>query len=309
MKQSREIKSAVITGPTGMIGAALCKELLNDKVTVFAVCNPESRRKNVLPQGVKIVECGLNELRKLPKIIQGKADAFFHLAWAKTTGAGRNDLPTQIDNIRYTVDAVRAAGQLGCSVFIGAGSQAECGRVSGLIQPQTPCFPENGYGMAKLCAGEMSRLECKKFGIAHIWGRILSVYGPGDGLSTMISSVILKLLSREVPALTAGEQLWDYLYVEDAARAFRLLSERGEDGKIYPIGSGRARKLREFISILRDAIDPGLPLGFGEIPYGANQVMHLQADISSLQEDTGFVPQVDFEAGIRSTIESIKGSE
>lgn len=86
-----------------------------------------------------------------------QADAFFHLAWAHTIGAGRNDMPAQIENIRYTIDAVRTAAAMGCRVFVGTGSQAEYGRVDGVLRADTPTNPENGYGMAKLCAGQMSR--------------------------------------------------------------------------------------------------------------------------------------------------------
>ena len=57
---------------------------------------------------------------------------------------------------------------------------------------------------------------------------------------------------------------------------------------------------------LRDAIDPALPLGLGEVPYGPLQVMHLQADTSALQEDTGWRPATPFEEGIRETIEWVR---
>ena len=72
---------------------------------------------------------------------------------------------------------------------------------------------------------------------------------------------------------------------------------------VYPLGSGKARPLREYIEIMRDAIDPSLKLGFGEIPYAPLQVMHLQADITDLEQDTGFRPSVAFETGIQDTIE------
>lgn len=304
----RSIKSAVVTGPTGAIGTALCRELAEHGIRVYAVCRPGSPRAAALPQHENIVpvSCDVAQLAHLPEQIPGGADAFYHFAWAHTIGPGRNDMPAQIQNIRYTLDAVQAAGKLGCQVFIGAGSQAEYGRVEGMLTPDTPCFPENGYGMAKLCAGQMSRVECRKLGIHHIWPRILSVYGPGDGSATMISGVIRQLLEGKKPALTEGIQKWDYLYSGDAALAFRLLALHGVDGKIYPVGGGEARPLREYVQILRDAIDPQLELGFGEIPYGPLQVMYLQSDISSLQEDTGFVPQVSFETGIRMTIDSLK---
>jgi len=157
----RQIKTAVITGPTGAIGTALCRELAASGIRVYAVCRPDSPRCAAIPKHelIQTVACDLSELAKLPRLIPNGADAFYHFAWAKTTGTGRNDMPAQIDNIRYTIDAVDAANALGCQVFVGAGSQAEYGRVEGVLQPQTPCFPENGYGMAKLCAGQMSRVQ------------------------------------------------------------------------------------------------------------------------------------------------------
>ena len=298
----RHIQSAVVTGPTGAVGTALCKLLAEEQIKVYAVVHPESKRAEHLKtiDGVRIIPCDAAELSQLSDI---EADAFFHLAWAKTTGQGRNDMPAQIDNIRYTIDAVHAASRLGCKVFVGAGSQAEYGRVDHALTPDTPCFPENGYGMAKLCAGQMSRIECEKLGIDHIWPRILSVYGPYDGENAMIPQVIRKLLSGEKPALTAGEQIWDYLYAGDAAEALYRLALMGKAGRIYPLGSGHAQPLRAYIEALRDAVDPSLPLGFGEVSYGEKQVMHLEADIDALQRDTGFEPETDFAVGIRNTID------
>ena len=303
----RNIRAAVVTGPTGAIGQALLHLLCREGVFVYAVVRPGSPRAARITEGpsMKKVECDLSELAKLPVLIPS-ADAFFHLAWEKTTGEGRNDMQAQVQNIRTSLDAVSAAGKLGARVFIGAGSQAEYGRVSGVLTPDTPCSPENGYGMAKLCAGEMTRMECAKLGIDHIWMRILSVYGPYDGAGSMIMSTAEKLLDKEKPALTKGEQQWDYLYSGDAAEAFRLAALYGKNGKIYTLGSGKARPLRSYVEEMRDAVDPCLPLGFGEIPYSPQQVMHLSADISALAEDTGFTPCTEFSDGIRKTLEYIQ---
>ena len=81
-----------------------------------------------------------------------------------------------------------------------------------------------------------------------------------------------------------------------------LYAERGRDGAVYCLGSGQARPLREYIYEIRDAIDPALPLGIGELAYYPNQVMHLEADISALRADTGFAPRYSFREGIRETI-------
>lgn len=308
-KIERNIQTAVVTGPTGAIGIALCEKLLRENVTVYAVCRPGSSRIKDLPKAaaLHVVECDAKELATLPQKMEGvSVDAFFHFAWAHTIGQGRNDMPAQIENIQSTIDAVRAAKALGCQVFLGAGSQAEYGRVEGLLKSDTPAFPENGYGMAKLCAGQMSRVEAKALGIDHVWVRILSVYGPHDGPMTMISGTIRKLLAGERPALTAGIQRWDYLYAGDAADAFYLAACHGRNGAVYPLGSGQALPLKDYIIQMRDAIDPALPLGLGEVPYGPLQVMHLQADISALQADTGFAPKTPFAEGIRKTIDWVK---
>lgn len=307
--RNRSIRTAVVTGPTGAIGHALCERLLAENCEVFAVVHPCSTRAETLPRQPRLhrVVCDGAQYDGLPRLI-GSADVFFHLAWAGTTGAGREDMPLQIQNIHSTIQAVRGAAELGCRMFVGAGSQAEYGRVSGLLHPDTPVRPETGYGMAKLCAGQMSRRECSRLGMDHVWARVLSVYGPCDGPNSVISSTIRQLLAGECPALTPGEQLWDFLYAADAADAFWRMALYGRDGGIYPVGSGKAEALRCCLEVLRDEIDPSMPLGFGRRPYGENQIMHLQADIGPLQQDTGFVPRTQFRDGIRETIQWIRRS-
>ena len=298
------MKRAIITGPTGSIGIALIQELIFQDIEVIAVCRPGSRRISNLPQHEKVtnVECDLSNLGKLAEMGIPTCDVFYHFGWDGTFGNSRNNMYGQLHNIQYTLDAVEVAEKLGCKVFVGAGSQAEYGRVEGKLTAETPAFPENGYGIAKLCAGNMSRIACEQKGIKHIWTRILSIYGPYDGENTMIMSTIAKLLKEEIPELTKGEQQWDYLYSKDAGYAMYLIGEKGVHGKIYCIGSGKAKPLAEYVKVLRDEINPELELGFGQMPYAEKQVMYLCADIKELSEDTGFAPRYSFEDGIKETI-------
>lgn len=297
------MKRAVITGPTGAIGIALISELIRRGIEVTAVVRPDSKRKDRIPVSplVRIAECDLSQLAILPEIID-KADVFYHFGWDGTFGNSRNNMHGQNLNVKYALDAVEAAEKLGCKTFIGAGSQAEYGRFEGCLKADTPAFPENGYGIAKLCAGQMTRILCEQKGIQHIWTRILSIYGPFDGAGTMVMSTIVKLLQGEKPSCTLGEQMWDYLYSEDAALAMVLLAEKGVGGKTYCIGSGTARPLREYIEAIRNTAAPEAEIGFGEIPYHEKQVMYLCADISELTEDTGFVPRFTFQEGIVKTV-------
>ncbi len=302
------MKRAVITGPTGAIGIALIKELIRNNIEVYAVCRPGSKRIARIPvdEKVKVIECALCDIKNLPSRIDKKTDVFYHFAWDGTFGESRNDMELQNNNVKFALQSVKAAKELGCTKFVGAGSQAEYGRVEGVLRPDTPAFPENGYGIAKLCAGQMTRILCGQLGIEHVWTRILSIYGPYDGENTMIMSTIRELLKGGKPALTAGEQMWDYLYSDDVAKAFRMIGEKGKNGATYCLGSGKARPLKEYVEILRDSIDSTLPLGMGERPYGDKQVMYLCADIENLTRDTGFVPETEFGEGIIKTIEYVK---
>ena len=80
------------------------------------------------------------------------------------------------------------------------------------------------------------------------------------------------------------------------------LALKGKDGGVYCLGSGEPRKLAEYIEKIRDKIAPDATLGLGDIPYAEGQVMYLCADISELQEDTGYTPSTSFEDGIAKTI-------
>ncbi len=306
--ENKKKKSAWITGASGMLGLALTKYLLQQDVEVTAVIRENSSKKAIFPEheNLRLVECNLEHLADYIPREGETCDWFFHFAWAGTTGADRNNMYLQNCNIRYTLDAVHLAKKLGAELFLGAGSQAEYGRVEGMLRGDTPAYPENGYGMAKLCAGEMTRVLCKELSMRHIWMRILSVYGPYNVENSMVISGIRKLLAGERPSYTKGEQLWDYLYVEDAAKAFYLAAVSGKDGAIYPLGSGQAVPLAEYIQKIRDAVDPHLEIGLGEVSYSENQVMHLQADISALTKDTGFLPEYSFEEGIRETVAYVK---
>ncbi len=302
------MRRIVINGATSMIGINLIHYILKEDVEVLAIIRKNSSKKNLLPRNdkVKIVECDLEDLNSL-NICESKSyDDFVHLAWKGTIGEERNDVYIQSKNIEYTLDAVKLAKGLGCNSFIGAGSQAEYGRVEGMLKPETPTNPENAYGMAKLCAGNLSRVLANSLGMRHIWTRILSVYGPYNDERTMIMSSIREMLNGLSPKYTKAEQQWDYLYVEDLVRAIYLIIQKGKENSIYCIGSGEKRPLLEYIQEIRNQINPNIELKIGAREYELNQVMNLCADITNLAKDTGFKPEISFKEGIKRTIEWYK---
>lgn len=302
------MRKTVITGPTGAIGHALINKLLENDVEVYAICRPNSVRNKTLPKNsmLHIIECDLSELRSTGKVLPKDCDVFYHLGWSGTFGDARNNMELQIKNISYTLDAVELAHKCGCKVFVGAGSQAEYGRVNSKLTPNTPCFPENGYGMAKLCAGQMSRVKAQCCGMKHIWARILSIYGEGDGIKTLIYTAIQNMLEGKRFSMTLGEQLWDYLYSEDLAEAMLAMSDHGQDGSVYVVGCGQAMPLKKYVEIIRDNIDRNLEIGLGDRDYNKDQVMYLEADISTLTRDTGWLPKTSFDEGIKKLIVNVQ---
>lgn len=301
----------VITGPTGAIGMALIKQCIAEGRKVLAICHHGSKRINQIPNDllVRVVEADLAEYANLDitDICTGEYEVFMHLAWNGTVGDSRNNMALQADNIQYALDAVELAERLGCKTFIGAGSQAEYGRVNEPLRPDTPTFPENGYGIAKLAAGQMTRIRCEQLGLKHIWTRILSVYGPYDGENSMIMSALRKMLNNEETHFTAGDQIWDYLYSVDAAEMLLYLAQKGESKKIYLLGDGAASQLKEFIMKMYKQTGCKARLGIGDIPYNANAVMYLCVAKEHLINFGK--ARKNFENGIDETIRYIKSKE
>lgn len=296
------IKSIIVTGATGAVGSAVVRRALVKGIRVTCIVHQGSKRLGNLPQdeNLKIVECNLSDYKILQ--MEGQYDAFIHLSWEKTFGASRDDAEVQTRNIQYTLDAVQLAHRCGCTVFVGAGSQAEYGVQSVDLTPELPVKPESGYGIAKYASGKLSAMLCKSLGMRQCWVRILSVYGPNDGENSLISYLIREFKAGNSPQLTKCEQMWDYLYADDAGEAILAVAEKGVDGKAYPLGSGNGRRLSDYVNNIREVINPDVQVLFGAKDYYPHQPMHLVADITELTKDTGWLPQFSFQEGIKNII-------
>lgn len=291
-----------------MIGAALIKECIKKGIEVYAVVRASSGKKMRLPESEKLhmVDCSLEELGALSQKITEKCDTFYHIAWGNTGENRNSSTELQSRNIAYTLAAVKTAHALGCRRFIGAGSQAEYGPMDvDKISPDSPVNPTTPYGAAKLASGQLARMFCKELGMECIWPRIFSVYGIYEKETTMVASGLRKMLAGEKTSFTPALQRWDYLFSADAGRAYYLIGEKGKDGAVYCVGSGRAAPLKDYIEIMAE-LTGAEETGIGARPYPEGAVMNLCADISSLTADTGFVPEYTFREGIRETITWLK---
>ena len=304
------MKSVIITGATGCVGRFLLKVCIDAGYEVLAVVHRESPRSSeldsipqchVLRLNLDEYDNAFNELTN-QGLSQKDYEIFFHLAWMAPFGKDRDNLFLQLKNIEAALSAVQFAASLGCSTFVGIGSQAEYGRVQGILSPDTPTFPETGYGITKLCAGQMTRLSCEQSGLKHIWCRVLSAYGPYDRPQTIIRTAVTDMMQNLETEFSPCEQMWEYIYAEDAARAILLSAQKGEHGRIYMVSSGETRRMKDFIKDISLLTGYTKEIGFGKRPYNDKQVMHLQSDISSL-EALGFSRRYSFNDGIQKMIE------
>ena len=310
----------IITGATGFLGKALCKELTENGHEVTAIVRPESAEKVKDLEVSRVIELPLEELdslteqednrepeshdsRKRSKTRLGEPpkdyDVFFHLAWNGSGGEARNDYGVQLGNLRYMEKALKAAKGCGCKKFIGAGSQAEYGVVHGKAAENTTVpNPFMMYGAAKLACLHMGRVLAEQLGITFVWPRIYSVYGPREDDPTVLGYVARTLREGKEPGLGTCGNLWDFLYITDFTRAMRLLAEKREAEGVYHVASGDVRKLREFVELERDAIKPGIRLKFGARETDEKRTFWLEPEISRLK-GLGFQCKVSFEQGIR----------
>lgn len=298
------MKNVIITGASGPLGLVLIEECIKKKTEVLAVVRPHSKNKHKIPNNglVKIIDCDISDIEQITGTVDNTYEVFYHLAWANTDVNGRDNPSAQYKNIEYILNAVNVAKKLGCRAFIGAGSQAEYGLKSHVISTSTLADPITPYGITKYAAGRLCSILCKQLNIRYNWARIFSVYGPHEHEYTMIHYCINSLLNGNKPILTKCEQIWDFLYCKDAARALYLIGKKGKEDTVYCLGSGKSNRLLEYVYEIRNNINPNLPLGIGEKKYSDNQIMYLCADIENLTKDTGYVPQYSFKEGICETI-------
>ena len=300
----------LVTGATGHIGSHLVRYLLEQGLEVAALVRPTTgniwRIEDIFHR-LHIIKGNLSDIDHPSAAIQKFApEIVIHLGWHGVSSGYRND-PAQItQNLYGSLKLLELAHECGCQRWIGLGSQAEYGPYGRVLTEDLPARPLTTYGVVKLCLGLLSQKLCEAYGVGFTWLRLTASYGPMDDDHHMIPELILKLLRGEKPALTLGEQRWDYLYVGDAVEAIWRAAITPEAQGIFNLGSGEAYTIRSIAERIRDLIDPNLAIGFGEVPYRPDQVMHLQADISRLKQATGWAPQVRLDEGLRRTVEWFK---
>ena len=292
-----------ITGATGFIGRAVLTELLAAGSQATVLLRPDSDRGRLaamngfetLGYSRLMDEATVRALREM------RPDVFIHCAWRGVGGHERNEAFQITDNLPAVLEAVELAAAAGCRQWIGLGSQAEYGNQNRRMDEDAPLRPTTLYGKAKLAAGIAALALCDARKMAGAWLRVFSTYGPDDAPQWFIPYVIQEFLAGRAPKLTLCEQLWDYLYVTDAARAVAAAAN-GKIAGVFNLGSGSAHPLKNYVEAIRRELDSPAEPAYGAVSYRPDQVMHLEADISRLTKITDWRPQISLSEGIRATV-------
>ncbi len=305
------MRSIVITGGDGFIGTHLTKYLIEKGYEVYAVVLPESRTKQRLLgfDHVHLVEGRIDNYREMLPDLPYAPAAFFHLAWEGVTPDLRNDIIYQMKNIELSVNAVNLASEIAAGSFIFPGSTMEYIHYGKPIDKDAIPTPSNAYGAAKVSCRYTCSVLCKDLGVPFIYSVISGIYSEDRNDDNVIYYTISKLLHRERPSLTKLEQLWDYIHIDDVVYGLCLLAEKGKSDTFYALGHGDNCPLYEYIYKIRDLIDPGLPLGIGDIPYSHNIIPCSCVNLDTIYRDTGFVPRISFEDGIARVIAEVRKKE
>jgi len=300
--------NAIISGADGFIGSKLVGELLRHGSRVLAFdLAPTPRRLGLKEKNLQYVQCSLEEIEKLEKIVtSGSYDVFYHFAWRGSMGAERGDYAIQLENAKLAVRAMIEAKKIGCKKFVFASSIAEFETNQVVYLDGTKPDPHYLYGAGKAAAHEMCKPVANAIGIDLVWANITNAYGIGDLSDRFLNSTLKKIIHGQDLEFTSGNQNYDFAYIDDVVGAFRLLGEKGLANKTYIIGSGEAKPLRAFLEEMIKELKPNGRVNFGNVPFTGTQAPLANFSIDSLSRDCGYAPKTRFVQGVRLTFEWLK---
>lgn len=307
----------VITGATGFIGRYVTRLLLEEGASVFALVRPESRHRDLLPRHslLTVVPGTLEQVSSAILPVQ-QADAFFHFAWG---GVNREEIDSpvvQAANIEASLACVRAARSLGCRLFMDAGSRVEYGVTEdGMMSEEMLCRPVNEYGKAKLAFYQQAAALCREWGMTYYHLRFFSVYGPGDHPWSIISTLVRELPQGKAVSLSACEHQWNFMAVEDAARAVLLLYQhsaaRSGESHIINVASRDTRRLRLFAEEIHRQCGSRGSLEFGSFVQAGEGALSVCPTTEVLKRltDGEYQDMISFTEGIRRMLSEQKENQ
>jgi len=266
----------LITGALGFIGANLCRYFLAKGADVVAVEGPSGQGWRLPPRAepparfalVKIDLRRPAEIRHLIREIRPWAviNCAAYGAYSSQTDA-RRIYEVNFEAVRSLIEELR--GLKGFRAFIQAGTSSEYGSNCKAPLETSRTLPDSEYAVSKVAATALVNFQGTKNRFPGWVLRLYSVYGPFEESSRLIPKLLRHVRQNELPPLVHPGISRDFVYVEDACRAFELLLQKADrlpPGEVFNIGTGRKTTLRGLVDEARKIFRVKAKPDWGSMP-------------------------------------------
>jgi len=294
----------LLTGATGFIGSHVAKLLLRNGCTVYAVIRRGSNtwRLHDIISSLRLVSCDLMEFSALDAHLEMiRPDLCIHLAWDAMPSKALSGLEN-VSSLSASLRLASRLANLGCRKLVVAGTCFEYDTDIGYLSETSWTRPRNLYAASKLALYFILEQFERIASMEITWLRFFYLYGPFEDQRRLVPSVILSLLNNHEAKVTTGEQIRDYLHVEDAAAAVWAVIESELKG-VVNIGSGRPVTVREIVTNIGTLLNRSEMVAIGALQYRPGDPMFVCANNRRLLEKTTWVPRFELHQGLHQTIE------
>lgn len=292
-------KTVLITGASGFIGRHCLPAALDAGFEVHAISS-RGRPADAHPAVSWHRADLLDPVSAREVVAQLKPSHLLHLAWIATPGV----FWTSEKNLGWLAASValyRSFFEQGGERVLGVGTCAEYAwTTEDLKENMSPLKPDTPYGRCKLAASLALEAAAETFGKSAAWARLFFPYGPGEPPERLIPSVICGLLKRETVECTHGNQVRDFIFVDDVAEALMRILASPATGT-FNVGSGHALSLRDVVSVIAGRLGGAELVKFGVRPTPPGDPERVVADVTRLA-GLGWRPSYSIEAGIDRAI-------
>jgi len=303
----------LITGIGGFIGSSIARALLARGEKVRGIDNfSTGKRANIgeILDEIEFREADILDLAAMRSACAGVDFVFHEAAIPSVPKSVRDPLGSNQANIDGTVNVLVAARDAKVKRVVYAASSSAYGDTPTLPKhEEMKPDPISPYAVAKLASEHYMTSFYRCYGLETVSLRYFNIFGPRQDPSSPYSGVLAKfialMLRGEQPTIFGdGEQSRDFTYIDNAIAANLLACEAASAkvaGKVFNIATGRRVTLNETFQLLRKLTGYS-----GEPKYGPERggdIKHSLADISSAEAALGYKPTVDFEEGLKRTVE------
>jgi len=305
----------LVTGGAGFIGSNIVDGLLERGDTVRVLDDfSTGREENVrhFAEKVDLIRGDIRDGAIVDKAMNGVDFVLHQAALASVPRSIKDPVESSEVNIQGTLNLLDAAVKHSVRRFVSASSSSVYGDSELLPKVETmDPQPKSPYAVTKLC-GEM---YCKVFseihGLPTVSLRYFNVFGPrqdpGSQYAAVIPIFVKQLLEGKSPTIYGdGEQSRDFTYIRNVVKANIMACDANTQGaKVYNIACGDRFDLNHLYGRLKTLLESDLDVQYGPVRTG--DVKHSHADIGAASRELGFEVDIDFAAGLETTVSWYKG--